>query len=64
LVVNRIDANQFEEEEEKSGLANELDKVKGEDPATPGCQREDRVRRYVSYFKSWVHAPLTRARKP
>jgi len=37
-------------------------KVKGEDPATPGCLREDRARRYVGDSQSWVRASLARSR--
>ena len=29
----------FEEEEERTGIASDVVKVKGEDPATPGCLR-------------------------
>jgi len=35
--------------------------VKGEDPATPGCLREVRVRWCVDDFHSWVHALLSRS---
>ena len=35
--------------------------VKGEDPATPGCLREVRVRWCVGEFHSWVHALLSRS---
>jgi len=37
----------FEEEEEGIGAASDVVKVQGEDPATPGSVRGDRVRRYV-----------------
>jgi len=37
----------FEEEEEGTSITSEVVKVKGEDPATLGCLREDRVRRYA-----------------
>jgi len=34
----------FEEEEEGIGIASDVVKVKGADPATPGCLREVRVK--------------------
>jgi len=34
----------FEEEEEGIGITSDVVKVQGEDPATPGCLREVRVR--------------------
>jgi len=34
----------FEEEEEGIGIASDVVKVEGEDPATQGCLREVRVR--------------------
>jgi len=37
----------FEEEEEGIGVASNVVKVQGEDPATPGSLRRDRVRWYV-----------------
>ena len=37
----------YEEEEEGIGVASEVVKVKGEDPATPGSLRGDKVRWYV-----------------
>jgi len=48
----------FEEEEEGIGIASDVVKVEGEDPATPVCLREVRVRRCVGDFQSWVRAPL------
>ena len=36
LVVNRVVVGPFEEEEEETGVASEVVKVEGEDPATPG----------------------------
>jgi len=36
LVVNVVVVGSFEEEEEGTGIASELVKVEGEDPATPG----------------------------
>ena len=36
LVVNVVVVGPFEEEEEGTGIANDVVKVKGEDPATPG----------------------------
>jgi len=40
----------FEEEEEGIGIASDVVKVQGEDPATPGCLREVRVRWCVGDF--------------
>ena len=54
LVVNRVVVGPFEEEEEGIGIASDIVKVEGEDPATPGCLRDDRVRRYVGDSRSWV----------
>jgi len=42
----------FEETEKGTGIASEVAKVKGQDPATPGCLREDRVKRYVGDSQS------------
>ena len=36
LVVNRVVVGPFEEEEEGTGVASDVVKVEGEDPATPG----------------------------
>ena len=36
LVVNGVVVGPFEEEEEGTGVASDVDKVEGEDPATPG----------------------------
>jgi len=36
LVVNGVVVGPFEEEEEGTGIASDVVKVKGEDPATPG----------------------------
>ena len=36
LVVNRVVVGPFEEEEEGTGVAINVVKVEGEDPATPG----------------------------
>ena len=36
MVVNRVVGGPFEEEEEGTGIASDVVKVKGEDPATPG----------------------------
>jgi len=52
----------FEEEEEGIGIASDVIQVQGEDPATPGCLREDRVRRYVGDSQSWVRNPGPLAR--
>jgi hypothetical protein len=48
-------AGPIEEEKEGICIASEVDKVEG--PAPPGCLREDRVRRYVGDFQSWVRTP-------
>jgi len=36
MVVNRTVVGPFEEEEEGTGVASDVVKVEGEDPATPG----------------------------
>jgi hypothetical protein len=36
LVVNGVVVGPFEEEEEETGVASDVVKVEGEDPATPG----------------------------
>ena len=36
LVVNVVVVSLFEEEEEGTGIASDVVKVEGEDPATPG----------------------------
>jgi len=36
LVVNRVVVGLFEEEGEGTGIASDVVKVQGEDPATPG----------------------------
>ena len=57
LLVNGVVVGPFEEKEETTGIASDVVKVKGEDPATPGCLGEDRLRRHVSDSQSWVRAP-------
>jgi len=47
-----------------SKQASEVVKVEGEDPATPGCPREDMVRRNVDDSKSFVRAPLAPEETP
>jgi len=59
-VVNRVVVGEFEEEEEGIGIAIDVVKVKGEDPASPGCLREDKARRYVGDSQSFLRAPLAR----
>jgi len=44
LVVNVVVVGPFEEEEEGTSVASDVDKVQGEDPDTPGYLRGDRVR--------------------
>jgi len=54
----------FEEEEERTGIASDVVKVKGEDLATPtlsACLKEDRVKRDVGDSYSWVRADLARS---
>ena len=43
------------------GIASDVVRVEGEDPATPGCLREVRVRWCVGDFQSWVRALLARS---
>ena len=57
LVVNVVVARPFEKEEEGTGIASDIVKVKGEDPETPGYRRGGRVRRDVGDLGSWVHLP-------
>jgi len=45
----------FEEEEEGINTASDVVKVEGEDPANPGCLREEGARRYFGDSQSWVH---------
>jgi len=54
-------AGLIHEEDEGIGIASDVVKVKGEDPATPGCLREVRVRWCVSDFQSWVRTLLARS---
>jgi len=51
----------FEEGEEGIGIASDVVKIEGEDPATTGCLREVRVRWCVGDFQLWVRAPLARS---
>jgi len=53
----------FEEEEEVTGITSGEVKVEGEDPATTGCRKEDRVRRYVVDSKSWSRSPFVHSRR-
>jgi len=62
LVVNGVVVGQFQEEEDMIGIASDVVKVKGVDPAPPRCLWENRVRRYVGDSQSWMRAPLTRSR--
>jgi len=64
LVVNGVVVGLFEEEEERTGIASDVVKVKGEDLATPtlsACLKEDRVKRDVGDSYSWVRADLARS---
>jgi len=49
LVISEVVVCPFEEEEEGIGIASDVIKVECKDPATTGCLREDRVRRYTGY---------------
>jgi len=51
----------FEEEEEGICITSDVVEVQGEDPATPGCLRDVRVRWCVSDFQSWLCALLARS---
>ena len=62
-VVNGIVVGPFEEEEEVTSTASDVVKVKGGDPATPGCLGEDRMRRCLGDVQSSVRSPLTCSRK-
>jgi len=55
----------FEKEEEGIGIDSDAVKVEGEDLVTPGCLKEDRVRRYVGDSQSLVRTPgLSREETP
>jgi len=62
LVVNGEVVGPFQEEEEGTCIASDVVKLKDEDPATQGCLREDRLRRYAGDSQSWVRCPLARSR--
>jgi len=64
LVVSGVVVVPFEEEEEWIGIAINIVKVKGEDPATHGCPREDRVRRSVGDSTSGVRSIMPREETP
>jgi hypothetical protein len=63
VVANVVVVGLFEEEEKGISIANDVVKVKGGDPATPGCLREDRMRRCLGDVQSSVRSPLTCSRK-
>ena len=42
----------FEEEEEGTGIASDAVKIKGEDPATPGCLRCVDMRKFRDHNNS------------
>jgi len=46
-----------------TGIASDLVRVQGEDPAIPGCLRKDSVGSYVGDSQWWVRSPLARASK-
>ena len=52
----------FEEEEEGTGVASDVVKVKGEDPDTPGYLRGDRVRLGRRRSQTVGAFPLARSR--
>jgi len=52
----------FEEEEEGTGVASDVDKVQGEDPHTPGYLRGDRVRLGRRRTRIVGASPLARSR--
>jgi len=59
LVVNGVSCwVRSKEEEERIGIASDVVKMKGEDPANPGCLREVMVRRRVGDSQLWARAPL------
>ena len=60
-VVKTTLANKAQEEEQGISIASDVVKMQGEDPATPGCLREVRVRWCVIDFQSWVRAPVARS---
>jgi len=62
LVVNVIVVGPFEEEEEGTGVASNILKVKGEDPETSGYLRGDRVRLGRRRSRIVGASPLARSR--
>jgi len=60
--VNKVVVGPFQEEDEVTGMASDVVTVVDEDLrlATTGCRGEDRVRRYVGDYNSWVRSPLAR----
>ena len=56
-VTRTVVVGPFEEEEEGTGIASDVVKVKGKDPDTSGYLRGDRVRRDVGNFQSCLHPP-------
>jgi len=61
LVGNVVVVGPFEEAVEKTGVNNNVVKVEGEDPDTPGYLRGDRVR--LGRLRSWIMgaSPLARS---
>jgi len=51
----------FEEEEEGIGIASDVVKVQGKDPATPGCLREVRVKWCINDFSKGERSPFARS---
>ena len=62
LVVNVIVVGPFEEEEERTSVASDVVKVKGEDPDTPSYLRGDRVRLGRRRSRIVGASPLARSR--
>jgi len=56
LFKKKLVVGPFEEEEEGTGIASNVVKVKGKDPDTSGYLRGDRARRDVGKFQSWVRS--------
>ena len=54
LVVNVIVVGPFEEEEEGTGIASDVNKVEGENPDTPSYLRGDRVKLGRRRSRTWV----------
>jgi len=62
LVLNVVVVGPFEEEEEGIGVTSDVVKVEGEEPDTPGYQREDRLRLGRRRSRIVGASPLARSR--